>query len=94
VRRFRLSQSYVSPAVQSALFTAIAKIPGLSVDHDTPAGTVGIKWSFSGSAEMLFSTNGNDHRYVGSKTVSEKGDVGISQLLQVGIVDKAGELPA
>jgi hypothetical protein len=28
------------------------------------------------------------------RPVSEHGDVGISQLLQIGIVDKAGDLPA
>lgn len=85
--------TYVPPDVQSALFTAIAKIPGLSVDHDTPAGTIGVRWSYDGSAEMLFSTAGGTYRYAGSKTVSPKGDVGISTLLQVGIVDKVGDRP-
>lgn len=88
------SQSYVAPNVQSALFGAIAKIPGLSVDHDTPSGTVGIRWSFSGSGEMLFSPDGGRYRYVGSKTVAApSGAVGISEQLQVGIVDKVGDLP-
>ena len=85
--------SYVPPSVRSALFTAIARIPGLSVDHDTPAGTVGIGWSYSGTGELLFST-ADGYRYVGTKTVSPHGDVGISMLLaKVGIVDKVGELP-
>lgn len=88
------TQSYVAPSVQSALFNTIAKIPGLSIDHDTPSGTVGIRWSFSGSGEMLFSTDGGQYRYVGSKTVARpSGAVGIMEQLQVGIVDKVGELP-
>ena len=85
--------TYVPPSVQSALFTAIARIPGLSVDRATPAGTIGIRWSFSGTGEMLFSTV-NGYHYVGDRTVSQHGDVGSDMLLApVAILDRAGELP-
>jgi hypothetical protein len=92
------TDSYVLPSKRAAVFQAAAKIPGLRVEANAPGGTIGIAWpaaggdSATGSTELLFRPT--TYAYLGVTTVGAHGEQGSSHLLQTGIVDRPGELPA
>ncbi|HEX4721247.1 MAG TPA: CU044_5270 family protein [Pseudonocardiaceae bacterium] len=94
------TDSYVLPSKRAAVFEAAAKIPGLQVVPNAPGGAIGVAWPLdkggsptgNDSTELLFRST--THAYLGITTVGEKGEQGSEYLLQVGIVDKPGDLPS
>ena len=94
------TDSYVLPSKRAAVFEAAAKIPGLRVESNAPGGAIGIAWPLdkggsptgNDSTELLF--HPTTYAYLGVTTVGQQGQQGSSYLLQVGIVDKTGDLPS
>ena len=92
-----LDSDYLSPRQQAALFEFLATTPRITVvlnvsDVAGRAG-IGVGWSVDGGRAMLIFAP-ISHRYLGTSTQGLRGQVSGEALLQSGIVDMAGQVPA
>jgi hypothetical protein len=93
---YMLESSYILPAQRAALYEFLATTPGLSVEPNVRdiSGRlgVGVGWSFEGGrAVNIFDPT--TYAYLGMTTWGVAGQEGGDALLQVAVVDRAGQLP-
>ena len=92
-----LDSDYLLPAQQAALYTFLARTPGITVQRGVTdaAGRpgIGVAWSFEGSQAMLV-FDPETYTYLGMSTRGSDGQRGGTALLTTAIVDNAGQLPA
>lgn len=93
-----LSQVYLSSGQRAALYALMAQTPGFTLIPDTAdcigRHGVGVGWSLpggGGKTVIIFSPK--TYAELGINTVGEAGQKGGSALLQLAIVDNAGQLP-
>jgi hypothetical protein len=91
-----LDSDYLLPAQQAALYQFLARTPGIRlVPHTVDAAGrpgVGVRWTLGGSAAMLI-FDSRTLRYLGMATEGSHGQTSSNALVQIAIVDQAGELP-
>jgi hypothetical protein len=91
-----LDSDYLLPAQQAALYRFLARTPGIRLVRHTvdAAGRpgVGVRWTFGGGAAMLI-FDSRTLRYLGMATEGSHGQTSSNALVQIAIVDQAGELP-
>jgi hypothetical protein len=97
-------QSYIPPAALSALFSAAARIPGVTVEHDIvdAAGRHGIAVgrTFKGIQDQLI-FDSKTYAFLGERSVAVENVGGLptgwvlsyTAMLRVAIVDRPGQLP-
>lgn len=92
-----LDSDYLLASQQAALYRFLAEAPGITVHADVTdaAGRrgVGVVWPFDGSRAMLI-FDPTTYQYLGTATEGIQGQLAGDALLQVAIVDRAGQVPA
>jgi hypothetical protein len=92
-----LDSDYLLPAQQAALYRFLATTPGITVEQGVAdiAGRrgIGVGWSFEGGRSMLI-FDSTTFTYLGTTTWGAGGRRSGDALLQMGLVDRVGQLPA
>jgi hypothetical protein len=87
---------YVLPAQRAALYEFLATTPGLTVEHNvhdiSGRPGIGVGWSAGGGKTLLIFDPGS-FTLLGETTWGEQGELGGDALLQMAIVNQAGQLP-
>jgi hypothetical protein len=99
-----IRDSYVRPSALSALFAAVAQIPGVSVaDHAVNAAGqqgIAVQQTYRGISEQLI-FNPRTHAFIGRRRVALSASSGLTAgtvldstaILGLAVVDHAGQLP-
>jgi hypothetical protein len=99
---FLMEDNYLLPAQQAALYEFIAKYPGMTVTRSVTDVSgrpgIGVGWTLplpgggSGGKTMIV-FDARTYAYLGLTTWGEQGQEGGDALLQIAIVNQAGQLP-
>ena len=93
---YMLESDYILPAQRAALYEYLATTPGLVIEHNVRdiSGRlgVGVGWSFEGARAMNVFDPAT-FAYLGITTWGIHGEVGGDALMQIAVVNRAGQVP-
>ncbi|MEU6712843.1 CU044_5270 family protein [Nonomuraea sp. NPDC046802] len=87
----------IPPDTSAAMYRALAKIPGVTVEENTTDGDgrtgIGVVLDAGTFGKAYYVLDAKDYRYLGVKIVEPDGATVSMSVLGSGIVDRAGDVP-